>query len=194
MEALQATIVRLSELARYARPRREAVQRLRERLALAMARARTDGAFRARLTKAFDEFCDALGAGACKLADLAARLHDARRSRGVGDPSPAAVAAFRLPAATFDGLSGVRLYRALKALQLPAAAPADAHLAAALAAQRFVMQDKLDAFVDALGAKVGVVPEPAAVRRCGAFLHRQMRLENLIEAHISLAAAAPATG
>ncbi|KQJ84851.1 uncharacterized protein LOC106865552 [Brachypodium distachyon] len=191
MEALRATTARLFELARAVHPRRAALKLLRQRVTLALVIANLDRAFCADLNKAVTEVCDAFSRDAGEAADLAARLDAMRRGgNGNGNGGVPAVASSPL-LASIAGLSGDGLYRALMALQLPAAAPADVHLEAALAAKRLTLRDRLDSFIDILGAKIGDVPEPEACTRFLAFLDRHMSLDSYIEAHLNLAGAPP---
>ena len=181
MEAMSASISRLCQMVHDAglRPSNE------ERLQVVLLEA---GRARGRLDDSFVSLFDEVLVGFLnkftivkKLADdLDVRLQPTRP----GSAMPA----------TLNSLYGDNLFDALVALRLPAIAPENVHLEAALAAQRLAMQETVDLHINVYEEIVYIGHYKANKdRKTLAFFQRLESLDAIVQKHIDLATKAAAT-
>ncbi|KAF7074122.1 hypothetical protein CFC21_079032 [Triticum aestivum] len=189
MAALFTNYNRVLKAARDAHPHPDALGRLERVLLGAVLRCLSDDtdSFRRRM----DDFLVKFSNFNRKMDDISARLQATRspkgRRRGIS------------PAAQLAGLYGNDLFRALMGVQLPVATPAEVCLEVALAAQRLIVHDQLDFFINlcektVFGADITTIREYNIM----AFKDHRKTLEKFVQEHIDLAEAAatsrPPTG
>ncbi|KAF7067136.1 hypothetical protein CFC21_073053 [Triticum aestivum] len=187
--ALGINYNRVLKAARDTHPHPDTLGRLQPVLMGAMMHCLSDDAD--SLTRRMDDFLVKFSKFTRKMDDISARLQATR--------SPKGRRCGISPAAQLAGLYGDDLFRALMGVQLPVATPAEVCLEVALAAQRLIVHDQLDLFINlfektVFGANTTTIREYNIM----AFKDHRKTLEKFVQEHIDLADAAatshPPTG
>ncbi|XBH71930.1 uncharacterized protein [Aegilops tauschii subsp. strangulata] len=172
---------RVLKAARDTHPHPDTLERLQRVLLGVMMHCLSDDAD--SLRRMMDDFLVKFSNFTRKMDHISARLQATRspkgRRRGIS------------PAAQLASLYGDDLFRALMGVQLPVATPAEVCLEVALAAQRLIVHDQLDFFINLFEKTVfGAGTTTIREYNIMAFKDHRKTLEKFVQEHIDLADAA----